>query len=97
MRIDLHVGSLDSGRRAESAQRAERNRETNKAKETAQDDAKLSLDHARIGDLKSRVMAMPEVRADKVEHLRAAIADGGYQPPAEQVAEAMLAEWLGRR
>jgi negative regulator of flagellin synthesis FlgM len=96
MRIDLHVGSLDPGKRAENAERAGRNREASKAREAAHDEANLSLNHARISDLKSRVMALPEVRSDKVEQLRSAIADGRYQPPAEQVAEAMLAEWLGR-
>jgi flagellar biosynthesis anti-sigma factor FlgM len=97
MRIDLHVGSADHGERVESAQRASRPREARKARGASQDEAKLSLDQARIGDLEGRVMSMPEVRADRVEHLRAAIADGRYQPPAEHVAEAMIAEWLGQR
>jgi flagellar biosynthesis anti-sigma factor FlgM len=97
MRIDLHVGSVDRGSRAESTRRASRGGEGSKAGEAALDEAQLSLNQARIRELKEQVMALPEVRADKVEQLRAAVADGRYHPPAERVAEAIVAEWLGQR
>jgi flagellar biosynthesis anti-sigma factor FlgM len=95
MRIDLHVGSVDQGR-PEGTERASRQREAARSREASQDEARLSLNQAHLRDLESRVMAMPEVRAEHVERVRSAIADGRYQPPAEKVAEAIVAEWLGR-
>jgi flagellar biosynthesis anti-sigma factor FlgM len=40
-------------------------------------------------------MQMPEVRPDRVASLQQQIASGGYQVPAQQVADAMLRNLAG--
>ncbi len=57
-----------------------------------QDKAHLSVDTARIEQLKTELARLPEIRQDRVEALRKAIGDGSYQVADQQLADAMQAE-----
>jgi len=92
MRIDLNTQSpavTADGKtgKAESALRSSGSR-------VAPDEARLSLDHARVQALEAQARNYPEVRQDKVEPLQRALASGAYQPDASRTAEAMYNEML---
>jgi flagellar biosynthesis anti-sigma factor FlgM len=60
----------------------------------AADQAHFSSEHQRVQRLEASAGQMPEVRKDKVEALRKAMASGTYAPSAEQIAGAMLQEMV---
>lgn len=51
---------------------------------------KLSAEAQSLTQLETQLKAAPDVDSDKVNALRAAIADGSYQINAERVAEKLL-------
>lgn len=51
---------------------------------------KLSAEAQSLKQLETQIKAAPDVDSDKVNTLRAAIADGSYQVNAENVAEKLL-------
>lgn len=64
------------------------------------DDARLSDEAASASAMVARLREVGDLRNEKVEPLRRAIADGTYAVSPTQIAEAMrsdLAGWLGRR
>jgi len=90
MRIDLAFPTstmIDAGRTQKTV-------DANQIREEATDQARLSVDHATIKSLKSKLDNVPEVRSEKVEALRQAIQEGQYSVTAEQVAGAMYAEFM---
>ena len=58
------------------------------------DEARLSLEHARVQTLEAKVNGMPEIRSEKVEALRRATQDGAYKVGPEKIAEAIFEELL---
>ncbi|HYH00176.1 MAG TPA: flagellar biosynthesis anti-sigma factor FlgM [Terriglobales bacterium] len=61
------------------------------------DEARISLDQARVRSLEAEIGRLPEVRKEKVEALRQAMAQGAYRVDAEQIAEAMSADFGWQR
>lgn len=51
---------------------------------------KLSAEAQSLKQLETQLKAAPDVDSDKVNALRAAVADGSYQVNAERVAEKLL-------
>jgi flagellar biosynthesis anti-sigma factor FlgM len=52
----------------------------------------LSSDTTSVSSLVSTALSLPEVRQDKVDNLRQAIGDGGYQVDPASIAAAMVGE-----
>ena len=99
MRIDLQTKAADLSqtsrvRDAESApgSRARSASQVNRGG----DEARLSLAAGRIQAMAETVIALPEVRSQKIEALQRAIRDGNYQPQPRQVAASIFAELLDR-
>lgn len=79
--------------------------QTEKVKKTApaatpsaalpKDTVHLSADVSALDTARAVIAGTPDIREERVEALRKAIADGTYQAPAEQVADRILTE--GRR
>jgi len=60
----------------------------------ASDQAHFSSEHQRVQRLEASTGNLPEVRKEKVEALRQAVASGTYAPSAEQIAGAMMQEMV---
>lgn len=54
------------------------------------DQAELSGAHLQVQALTAQALQFPEVRQEKVNALRQVVEDGGYQPGAGQVANAIF-------
>lgn len=59
------------------------------------DQTQLSASNATVQQLKSTVSQLPEIRPDRVEALRQAVASGSYQVSDQQLANAMASDLLG--
>ena len=55
-----------------------------------EDKATLSSDSLNTSTLEAQVMAMPEVRQDKVEALRQQVQNGQYKVDADEIAKSIL-------
>jgi flagellar biosynthesis anti-sigma factor FlgM len=64
--------------------------DSNAVQQPEEDKATLSTSQASIESLTAKVLAMPEIRTDKVEALRQAISSGEYKVDPDQVAGAMI-------
>ena len=59
------------------------------------DEAQFS-DHATLGSsLLQRMAEVPDVRQEKVDHLRQAVNEGTYSVSSDQIADAMLNDLNG--
>jgi flagellar biosynthesis anti-sigma factor FlgM len=99
MRIDLHVRSgkvNESSRSGGSDGVAKKKASASGAGQAASDEARLSFSPARVRELARIAGDVPDMRRDRVESLKAAIHEGRYEPPAEQVSNAMLSDALAR-
>lgn len=89
MRIDFHSGpqpaSPAEGSRAQNAPARSR-----QASARTEDQAQLSGAHVQAQALAARVAQLPEVRAEKVQSLREALAHGQYRLDAEKIAGALI-------
>ncbi|MHB9130810.1 MAG: flagellar biosynthesis anti-sigma factor FlgM [Armatimonadota bacterium] len=56
------------------------------------DTVELSADVSTIETARKIIAATPDVREEKVEALRQQIQNGTYRPPAEEIADKILAE-----
>jgi flagellar biosynthesis anti-sigma factor FlgM len=56
-----------------------------------EDQAQLSGVHVQIQALVGQALQLPEIRQERVQALRQAVVSGKYQPSADQVAGALLA------
>ena len=59
-----------------------------------QDKAQLSVDSARVEQLKAALARVPEVRQERVDALRQALDKGTYQVTDQQLADAIHSELL---
>ena len=62
--------------------------------ETAEDQAQLSGAHAQVAALAAQVSQLPEVREQRVQALRAAVAGGRYQSDPQKTAGALFAQMM---
>ena len=62
---------------------------------TGEDTAQLSFAGGAVAALKSRLASMPEVRQERVQALRQALASGAYSVNSQQLADAVFNEMLG--
>jgi flagellar biosynthesis anti-sigma factor FlgM len=60
-------------------------------------DLTVSEDAALIRTVRDQIMAMPEVRAELVEEIKARVARGEYNPSAEDIVEAMIRRTIADR
>jgi flagellar biosynthesis anti-sigma factor FlgM len=60
------------------------------------DTIEISSRHAEVQQLTAQVATVPEVRAERVAPLKAAVEQNSYNPDSGKVADAMLAEQAGR-
>lgn len=95
MRIDLQTKAADFSQtsRVREGENASRSRSARQV-DRDNDEAKLSLAAGRIQAMAESVIALPEVRSDKIEALRRALREGSYHPQPQQVASSMFAELL---
>ena len=56
------------------------------------DTFRVSSKHAEVQQLTGQLAKVPEVRAERVAPLKAAVAQNSYKPDSGEVADAMLAE-----
>jgi flagellar biosynthesis anti-sigma factor FlgM len=99
MRIDLHVRSSEAAQtnRSSDSNTAGKGKSPAVDKAAVQtDETRLSSHQARVHELERAAKDVPEMRQERVESLKAAIQEGRYQPPPEQVAEAMFSDALAR-
>jgi flagellar biosynthesis anti-sigma factor FlgM len=90
MRIGLDLPLFDvESVHGSKAERATVGRERNGTKK---DETQLSADRTGVRSLQAELGILPEIRKDKVEALRRAIANGDYRVSPEKVAEAMYGE-----
>jgi len=59
-----------------------------------EDQAHFSPEHQRVQRLEAEAGNLSDVRRDKVEALRKAVAEGSYAPSAEQIAGSMMQEMI---
>ncbi|MBI1764119.1 MAG: flagellar biosynthesis anti-sigma factor FlgM [Acidobacteria bacterium] len=57
---------------------------------TAADSISVSGRAAELGELTNKTLQLPDVRAGRVEQLRAQVQGGNYQPAAGDIADALL-------
>ncbi len=56
------------------------------------DKASLSAEHSRIQQLQTAAATLPDVRAEKVQALQCAIADGSFRVQPDRIADAIMTE-----
>ncbi len=60
------------------------------AAQPAADSINVSGRAAEIGEVTKQALQLPDVRAERVEQLRAQVQSGTYHPAAENIADALL-------
>ena len=60
--------------------------------DSAQDQARLSLDGKKLAALKATLAQLPEVRQDRVNALRQAVAKGNYGVSDQQLSDAIASD-----
>ncbi|MBI1749425.1 MAG: flagellar biosynthesis anti-sigma factor FlgM [Acidobacteria bacterium] len=60
------------------------------------DQARLSVDQAKIHSLRKELDRVPDVRAERVASLKKVVQEGRYHVSNEQIAGAMFSELFGR-
>jgi negative regulator of flagellin synthesis FlgM len=94
MKVDLTgitgstIDNINSTQHAPAEHAVVSNVETN----STEDAATVSVVSARVNSLVAQANNAPEIREDKVESLRQAIASGQYSVDPAQIAEAMIRE-----
>jgi flagellar biosynthesis anti-sigma factor FlgM len=99
MRIDLHIGSrevTESSRSGASSGTAKKKAAAGTPAQAHSDEAKLSFSSARVRELEQLAANVPDIRKDRVQSLKTALQESRYEPQAEQVPSAMLADGLAR-
>lgn len=93
MRIDLNPSATPELDRSKSATSGSKTHDMIQAPSAnAEDVAQLSTGSDAIQTLKAQLDNVPEIRQQKVDSLKQAIAQGTYTLHPQQIAAAMLAE-----
>lgn len=90
MRIDLNTGTVSADSKLEKRPGASSTRST--PSDGVASEAHFSAGQASVSALAASAMSAPEVRAAKIEALRAQIASGQYLVSSQQLAASVLAE-----
>jgi negative regulator of flagellin synthesis FlgM len=90
MRIDSNQGAQRLLENSLGANQSP-NRASSAGSSVSGDQAELSGVHLQIQALVAQAAQLPEVRQEKVNALRQAVASGNYRPSPEQVSEALFA------
>lgn len=88
MRIDLNLGNLEQLHETSTRRPAESARGAKSIDKG--DKADLSSSGSGVSQLTAAAMAMPEVRAERVNELRQAMVQGTYRFEPKAIAEAIL-------
>ncbi|HLV88659.1 MAG TPA: flagellar biosynthesis anti-sigma factor FlgM [Candidatus Sulfotelmatobacter sp.] len=95
MRIDFNPGTQAAPETTSSRpQSASDERASSSA--FGEDQAQLSGAHVQVQALAAQVSQMPEVREERVQALRQAVASGTYRPSPHQVASSMISHMVSR-
>jgi negative regulator of flagellin synthesis FlgM len=93
MRIDLNSSAMPELDRSKGATSGSKTQDvTNRPPASAEDVAHLSTGSDAVQTLKAQVDQVPEIRQQKVDSLKQAIAQGTYQMHPQQIAAAMFAD-----
>ncbi|MGB8771940.1 MAG: flagellar biosynthesis anti-sigma factor FlgM [Candidatus Korobacteraceae bacterium] len=93
MRIDLSPSAMPELDRSKSATAGTKTHDmTNPPATSADDVAHLSTGSDAVQTLKAQLDKVPEVRQQKVDSLKQAMANGSYQLYPQQIAAAMFAD-----
>jgi negative regulator of flagellin synthesis FlgM len=60
------------------------------------DEVQLSVDGEKVQQLKADLDGLPDLRQERVVALKQAIEDGSYKVSAQQIAQAMSSDLLGK-
>ena len=96
MRIDLYPRALEAPEKSET-ERLRQSGSTTGANASAGDQASISFADSCVGRLQAQAMAQPEIRQEKVEALRKAIADNSYRISDDAIADAMARDLRASR
>jgi len=90
MRIDFHYGphSVADSSRANTQNSAGAARSVNSS-QSGEDQAELSGAHVEVAALVAQASQLPEIREERIQALREAVASGHYQVDAQKTARAM--------
>ncbi len=92
MRIDLNPSAMPELDRSKSTTSGSKTQDmTNRPPANAEDVAHLSTGSDAVQTLKAQLDKVPEIRQQKVDSLKLAIAEGTYQIHPQQIAAAMFA------
>lgn len=96
MRIDFNQGAQPAEQlnQTNTPQAAPSTAQATHSQVLGEDQAQLSGAHAQVQALAAQAAQLPEVRQEKVQALRHAVAAGRYETSPEQVAGAMVAEMI---
>ena len=93
MRIDLNPSAMPELDRSKSTTTGSKTHDmTNRPLASAEDVTHLSTGSDAVQTLKAQLDKVPEIRQQKVDSLKQAIAQGSYQMYPQQIAAAMFAD-----
>ncbi len=97
MRIELNPSSMPELERSNGSANAGKTGETiaGANSSVADDVAQLSTGSDSVQSLKAQLDSVPEVRQQRVDGLRQAIADGSFKVSPQRIAEAMMSGSAG--
>jgi len=94
MRIDLQPQTIAASDRTVAQNSAASSAFASASSGLAPDQAQLSTSHVQAQSLAAQVTQLPEVRQERIIALRQTVQSGSYRPPAERVAQAILAHMI---
>ncbi len=93
MRIDLNPSAMPELDRSKGATSGSKTQDlTNRPSASAEDVTHLSTGSDGVQILKAELDKLPDIRAQRVDSLRQALATGPYQMSPQRIADAMLAD-----
>jgi negative regulator of flagellin synthesis FlgM len=98
MRINFHSGPQPAGElESNRAQNAADGRRLAHSSAAGADQAQLSAAHVQVQALAAQAAQLPEIRAEKVQSLREALAKGEYRIEPEKLAGALVSHMMVER
>jgi negative regulator of flagellin synthesis FlgM len=97
MRINFHCGPQPAAQSESSRPSAQTAGRPARNSGTAEDQAQLSAAHVQVQALAAQATQQPEIRAEKVQSLREALAKGEYRVEPEKLAGALISHMLVQR
>jgi negative regulator of flagellin synthesis FlgM len=98
MRINFHSGPQPAAEiESNRAQNAAAGGRLSHSSGTSEDQAQLSAAHVQVQALAAQAGQLPEIRAEKVQSLREALAKGQYRIEPEKVAGSLISHMVVER